>query len=217
MSARRRADGFTVLGANAAGVQIFELDKENKVTRKMTVPNAGNLRMIRLTPEGTVLLSEDKGMIEAAFDAQDPKGCKVVKTIPLPHDRNAFMSLKKADGGYLVGGGFAKALCDFDKDGKLLKEFNLKAAPAGAGPLFFAGFQVLKNGNTVCCNWTGHGPQDSTKGWQVVEFSPDGAIVWHYHNPERAGTLVNIEVLDDLDENTFLDDTSGVLKPVTAK
>lgn len=213
MSARRRADGFTVLGANVGnGIQIVELDKENKVTRKATFPGLKTLRMIRLTSDGHVLLSEEKGLTEVAFDAQDPSGGKVVKSIPLPHGRNAFLSLKKEDGSYLVGGGFAKAVFDFAPDGTLRKEFNLKAAPATAGPLFFAGLQVLKNGNIVVCNWTGHGPQDGAKGWQLVEFAPDGAIVWHWHNPEQAGTLVNIAVLDDLDGKEFLDDSSGVLK-----
>jgi hypothetical protein len=218
MSARRRADGATVLGANAAnGVQAIELDKDNKVTRKATFPGVKTLRMLRLAADGNVLLAEERGLTEAAFDAQDPNGGKVVKSIPLPHDRNAFMALKTDDGGYLVGGGFAKALFDFGPDGKLRRELTLKGQPAAAGPLFFAGFQVLKNGNIVCCNWTGHGPQDSAKGWQLAEFAPDGTLVWHWHNPERAGTLVNIAVLDDLDENAFLDDSSGVLKAVQPK
>jgi len=218
ISARRRADGATVLGANAnSGVQVVELDKENKVARKMTVPGIKTLRMIRLAADGNVLLAEERGLTEAAFDAQAPEGGKVVKSIPLPHDRNAFMALKKEDGSYLVSGGFAKALFDFAPEGNLRQEFSLKGAPQGAGPLFFAGFQVLKNGDLVVCNWTGHGPQDSAKGWQLAEFAPDGTLVWHWHNAEQAGTLINIAVLDDLDENTFLDDSSGVLKPVPAK
>jgi hypothetical protein len=217
-SARRRANGATVLGANANnGVQVVELDRENKVARKMTIPGVKTLRMIRLAADGNVLLAEEKGLTEAAFDAQAPEGGKVVKSIPLPHGRNAFMALKKEDGSYLVSGGFAKALFDFAPDGKLRQEFSLKGAPQGAGPLFFAGFQALKNGNLVVCNWTGHGPQDSAKGWQLAEFAPDGTLVWHWHNAEQAGALINIAILDDLDENTFLDDSSGVLKALPAK
>ncbi|MCY3021761.1 MAG: hypothetical protein NTW87_22350 [Planctomycetota bacterium] len=216
-SARRRADGFTVLGANAAGVQVLELDKDNKLVRKMKVPGASNLRMIRLTSDGGVVCAEQKGMIEVAFDDKAPNGCKVVKTIPLPRAQNAFMALKKDDGSYLLSGGYAHAVFDFGPDGALRKEYMVKDPPKGVDLHFFAGIQVLKNGNIVACNWTGHEPQDSAKGWQLLEFSPDGALVWHWHNPAQAGTAINIAILDDLDENAFLDDSSGVLKAVPAK
>ncbi|MGD0090665.1 MAG: hypothetical protein ABSE73_12160 [Planctomycetota bacterium] len=213
LTARRRADGATVLGANVKdGVMIVELDKQNAVTRKATFPGIKTLRMIRLASDGNVLLSEEKGLTEVAFDAQAPNGGKVVRSIPLPHDRNAFMALKTEDGSCFVSGGFAKALFEFAPDGKLRRELALKDVPAAAGPTFFAGFQVLKNGHVVVCNWTGHAPPDSAKGWQLVEFAADGALVWHWHNAERAGTALNIAVLDDLDENMFLDDSSGTMK-----
>jgi len=215
ISARRRADGATVIGANARdGVLVVELDKQNAVARRATFPGVKTLRMLRLASDGNVLLAEESGLTEVAFDAQAPGGGKVVRRIPLPHDRNAFMALKKEDGSYVLSGGFAKALFEFAPDGKLRREFALKDAPAAAGPLFFAGFQVLKNGNIVVCNWTGHGAQDSAKGWQLVEFAADSSLVWHWHEPNRAGTALNIVVLDGLDENAFLDDSSGVLQAV---
>jgi hypothetical protein len=218
ISARRRADGTMVLGANVKeGVAVYELDKANAVTRKMTVPSVKTLRMLRLAADGNVLLAEEKGLTEVAFDAQEASGGKIVRSIPLPSGRNAFMALKRADGSYLLSGGFAHILFDLAPDGKLRREYTVKDAPKGVEFLFYAGFQVLKNGNLVVCNWTGHGPQDSTKGWQLVEFAPDGTLVWHYHSPERAGTALNVIVLDDLDENAFLDDSDGVLKAVPAK
>ncbi len=218
ISARRRAHGETVLGANVeGGVCVVELDKENKVVRKMTVPGIRTLRMIRLASDGNVLLAEEAGLTEVAFDSQAPEGGKIIKRISLPNGRNAFMALKKDDGSYLLSGGFAKALFAFAPDGKLRQTFALKGPPEGSGPLFFAGFQLLKNGNLVLCNWTGHGAKDSSKGWQLVEFAPDGTLVWHWHNAEQAGTLINIVILDDLNENQFLDDSSGEMKTVPTK
>jgi hypothetical protein len=213
MSARRRADGATVIGANyKGGVQVVELDKENKVARRMTVPEAKNLRMIRLASDGHVLLAEQKGLIEVAFDAAAPNGGKIVQSLPLPRGANAFMALKRDDGSVLLSGGYAHAVFEFGPDGKLRKEFEVKDGPKGVDFHFFAGIQVLKNGNIVACNWTGHDAKDSTKGWQLVEFAPDGTVVWHWHDAERAGTAINIAILDDLDENKFLDDASGTLK-----
>ena len=213
MSARRRADGATVIGANyKGGVQVVELDKENKVARRMAFPEVKTLRMIRLASDGDVLLAEQKGLTEVAFDAQAPGGGKIVRSIPLPRGANAFMALKRDDGSILLSGGYAHAVFEFGPDGKLRKEFEVKDGPKGVDFHFFAGIQVLKNGDIVACNWTGHDAKDSAKGWQLVEFAPDGTVVWHWHDAERAGTAINVTILDDLDENTFLDDASGTLK-----
>jgi hypothetical protein len=209
LSARRRMDGTTVLGA---GQKVIELDRTNAVRRTMTFANIKMLRMIRPTADGTVLLGEETGVTEAAFDADAPNGGRVVRHIPLPRGKYVFMALKKSDGGYLFSGGYARTLFDLGPDGAIRREYALKdPPPTGAGPFFFAGFQVLKNGNFVVCNWTGHGPADSAKGWQILEFAPDRSLVWHWHDPTTAGTLVNIAVLDDLDENTFFDDSTGIL------
>jgi hypothetical protein len=218
ITVHRRADGTTVLGANEKdGVTVVELDKTNAVTRKMTVPGLKTLRMLRLTPDGNILLAEESTMTEVVFDKDSPGGAKIVKSIKLPTGRNAYMALKKPDGSYLLAGGFAKTLFDFGPDGKLRRQYTVKDPPAGVEFLFYAGFQVLKNGNIVVCNWTGHGAQDSTKGWQLVEFSPDGAVVWHWHDPKIGGTATNITILDDQDANAYWDESDGVLKPAPAK
>jgi hypothetical protein len=217
MSARRRADGATILGANAKeGITIYEVDKKNALVRKMVFPELKTLRMIRLTADGNVMIAEEGGIAEVAFDAQAPSGGKIVKRIKQPAGRNSFMALKRGD-GYLDSAGFAKALFEFDAEGKVKQEFSVKEPPAGVTFLFYAGFQVLKNGNIVVCNWTGHGPEDGAKGWQLVEFAPDDKLLWHWHDAKRASTLVNIAVLDDLDENKYLDDSSGVLKESEVK
>ena len=71
--------------------------------------------------------------------------------------------------------------------------------------------QVLKSGNIVVANWTGHGSADSAKGSQILQFNPRGEVVWHWHDPERAGSVHGVIILDDLDTRVLNDDTSSVL------
>jgi hypothetical protein len=213
MSARRRPDGTTWIGANQKGIAVFELDAGDRLIRTMRFPELTNLRLMRRTPEGTILLAENKGLTEVTFDAGAPAGGRIVRRIALPRGHNTYMGLKTAAGTYLVSGGYANALFELRADGTPVRTYE--AAPSqGLITKFYAGFQLLRNGHLVVSHWTGHGANDSAKGWQAIEFEPGGNRVWTWHQPATAGTAHGILVIDDLDLNAFLDDTGGVLGPV---
>ena len=55
--------------------------------------------------------------------------------------------------------------------------------------------EVLPNGNLVVANWTGHSGRDFRPGWKLIEFTPDGRVVWHW-NAEWAGTPNSLIVFD---------------------
>jgi hypothetical protein len=213
-SVRRRADGTTLIGANQKGIAVFELDREDKIARTMRFPEITNLRLMRQTPEGAVLLAEEKGMTEVAFDGASPGGGRIVRRIPLPRGRNAYMALKTAAGHYLVAGGYARGLFEQKPDGTLVRTYEADM-PAGMANHFYAGFQVLKNGHLVVSHWTGHGAKDSAKAWQLLEFEPGGKLVWKWHDPDRAGSAHGVLVLDEIDPQAFNDDTGGVLGPAS--
>ena len=213
MSVRARADGTKVVGANQKGIVVFELDAADKVVRKMAFPELKALRMMRLTAEGNVVLAEEAGVTEAAFDASSPAGGRIVRRVKLPRSRNAFMALKAASGNYLVGAGFAQAFLELTPEGKIVRDLTAAAMPAPLVNKFYAGFQVLKNGHVVVCNWTGHAAPDSKLGWQLVQFDKEGKVVWKWHDPQRAGTAIGVIVLDDLDAGAFNHDIDGVLGP----
>ena len=75
----------------------------------------------------------------------------------------------------------------------------------------FTGFQVLPNGNAVVTTWNGHGAEDSRKGPQIVEFDKEGKIVWQWHDPERAGSILGVIVLDALDTAYLLEEDGHLL------
>jgi hypothetical protein len=98
----------------------------------------------------------------------------------------------------------------------VLRTTGGKQSPQGQllGYHFFGAMQVLNNGHLVVCNWTGHGPQDSAKGTQILEFDRSGQVVWKWHDPVRAGSINGVIILDDLDPAVLHDDVSSVLAPV---
>jgi len=55
-------------------------------------------------------------------------------------------------------------------------------------------FWVLKNGNTVLCNWGGHGHVG--KQTQIIEITPDKEVVWNVFRNNVFATPLHIQLLD---------------------
>jgi hypothetical protein len=208
-AARRLPDGRTVLACNDGGVTIYELDSADKVLRKAKF-EAPQTRLMRLTPQGTVLFGSGNVVTEG-----DLQG-KVLATATLAAGSWAYQALRLPSGNLLVSAGYDPAVLELDAAGQVVRRFGGKDAPGaeGMGLHFAGGFQVLPNGHVVVSNWTGHGPADSAKGVQLVEYDAAGKIVWTWHDAERAGTIHGVIVLDGLDTKVLNDDASSVLGPV---
>ena len=52
-SARRLANGNTILSGNDDGIFIYELSPNHEVLRQVHFPNLGPVRLLRSTPQGT--------------------------------------------------------------------------------------------------------------------------------------------------------------------
>lgn len=207
-SARRRPDGSTVLGGNQDGLTFYELGPDEKILRKAGFPQLNTLRLLRLSPRGTLLFGANENRaIEATLDG------KVLREVTLPGAKHIYQVLEKPDGSWLVATGYGGSIVEVDREGRIRRTIGGAPAPEGLWLNFFCGFQVLKNGNLVVCNWTGHDAKDSTKAPQLLEYAPDGRLAWRWHNAERAGSLHGVIVLDELDPSVLNDDVSAVLGP----
>ena len=210
---RRTTDGRTIVGCNQkadgkSAIAFYELDKDNKIVRQAVFPALSALRLGRLTPRGNLLFGANSDLvIEATLEG------KIVRQVKLAGIKTPYHSLAPA-GRLLVSSGYSGFVAEFDDAGKELRRWGNSPAKPDKDYHFFCGLQVLKNGNIVACNWTGHGANDSVKAPQLLEFSPDGKRVWSWHDPKLAGTLVGVIVLDDLDVSKLCDDSSGILSPV---
>jgi hypothetical protein len=88
--------------------------------------------------------------------------------------------------------------------------------PADVHPHFYAGFQILHNGNMVVTNWQGHGPKFGDSGIQLLEYAPAGNLVWSWkQDAEKFSSLQGVIVLDGLDLTMLhIEDGDGKLAPV---
>ena len=207
-SVRRRADGRTFFGSQSG--TVWEFDAQKSLTATYEMPKAAKyIRLMRFTPKGTLLLAAEDGAYEVSLEKGLEAEKRLVRKFALPRPRNSYMALYAPDGKLLISGGYSKGFYTFDVEGKLLKDTVINQ-PEGLNNYFYAGFQILKNGNIVMANWTGHSEKDFKPGLKVVELDKDHSMVWSW-NEAFGGTVNNVLVLDGLDTGVCNDDVSGVL------
>ena len=142
----------------------------------------------------TLLLSWEKGFARIRIPATG-EVCEVVGDFRQPKGRNLFDVVPEMSGdGYIAGCGYKGGLVRFDKDGKARSVWFVPETD-GCVSFFYAQTHEMPDGHIYMAHWTGHGADDSKKGWQVVEFDGDGRPVWHLHDPERFGSISGIDVL----------------------
>jgi len=182
----RLPNGNTVLGANCNGITFFEVTPKGKVVRQINFPKLHTLRLMRFSPEGNFMFGANTDhVIVAQWDGT------IVTDFRVPSAKHIYWIKKLDHGAYRVVTGYGASIVDVTPDGKITRTLG-----GGSDYYFFSRPFELKNGNTVACNWTGHKPTDSKKGPQLVEFDPQGKVVWRWHDPKRAGTIHGVIILD---------------------
>lgn len=143
-------------------------------------------RALRFTDRGTALLGIDDGVAEVRLARDVAPEARLVRTFVIPGARSAYQGHYLADGNLLVTGGYTPELITFSPDGKILSRVQAKQ-PEGLQNFFYGGFEVLKNGDVLLANWTGHNGRDFVPGWKLIAFDAAGKVVWKWNAP-WAGT-----------------------------
>jgi hypothetical protein len=213
IAARRLRNGNTLLtGLNWEGKQgivLAELDAAGKIQKLINYPEFNYVRLVRPTTSGTFLVTSDTVVFEG-----DDKGAILwrakIESEKRPH---TWQAIRLASGETVVSTGYGGNFQIFSSDGNLLKKIS---GPAEVNPSFYAGFQILKNGNYVVTNWQGHGPGHGTSGTQLLEYNPAGALVWSWkQDPEKYSSIQGVIVLDGLNlKKLHVEDGQGKLVPV---
>jgi hypothetical protein len=216
VTARRLRNGNTLLaGINWQGKQgivLVEVDKNGNILRTISYAGFDYVRLVRETVSGTFLITADEVVFEG-----NAKGDIIWKAtvtgLPKPH---AWQALRLSNGQIVVSSGYAKNLQIFGADGKLLDTIT---GPAEVKPNFYAGFQILSNGNYVVTNWQGHGPKFGASGTQLLEYTPKGELVWQWkQDAAKFSSLQGVIVLDGLDVTRLhVEDATGGLAPVIVR
>ena len=213
VSARRLKNGNTLLaGVNWQGKQgivLAEVDKNGSVNRVIAFPGFNYVRLIRETVTGNFLVTADEFVFEANKNGEIVWQV-LVTGLPKPH---AWQALRLKNGQTIVSSGYAKNFQIFSPDRKLIDSIT---GPASVNPNFYAGFQILANGNYVVTNWQGHGPSFGASGNQVLEYTPEGKLVWSWkQDATKFSSLQGIIVLDGLDVSRLhTEDENGSLAAV---
>ena len=167
------------------------------------------VRLVRETVAGTFLVTADDVVFEGKADGTIIWQAKVLAKVK-PH---AWQALRLANGQTVVSTGYGANFQVFGVDGKLVDSIT---GPANVNPSFYAGFQILDNGNMLVSNWQGHGPKFGASGTQILEHTPAGALAWNWkQDPAKFSSIQGVIVLDGLDLNKLhVEDGSGKLVPV---
>lgn len=182
-----------VLVVECGTSRIIEVDrqgqiaKEIKLTTKPDVKLHNQFRGTRKLANGHYLVCF-KG--EGKIVELDGDG-KVLREIKVPGDPHEVLGLP--EGHLLVTCGDGHKVLEFDAQEKIVWELNENDLPGN--PLrLMAGAQRLPNGNTIFCNYLGHGHL----GQQPVffEVTRDKQVVWQFADHATFKSINQIQVLD---------------------
>ena len=225
-SARRQADGHTVvLGSQPDGVVLCELDGDGRPLpqRRLFGPGLGKGRMVRHTPEGSLLFCSETDGKHLIHEATWSGGIQTLFEVPAAFPADSMVKALRLDSSrLLVSSGYAASLLRIDTVRREVQTIGGKAQAEPAGlrrsirPHFFSGYQLLANGDYLVANWQGHGPSYGPSGYQILRYGPDGALTWCFDQTEypHMTSLNNVIALDDLDVALLHDELRGYLAPI---
>ncbi|MEI7945431.1 MAG: hypothetical protein WCJ02_01985 [bacterium] len=172
--------------------RIIEIGRDGKIRKEIPVETNvatphGQFRGARKLANGNYLIA---CVGEQFVRELDPAG-KVIRSIKVPG--NPFIAIRLPNGNTLVGCGDAHKVLEIDPSDKIVWEVKENDIPNNQ-LRFVAGLQRLPNGNTVICNWGGHGCVG--KQPQLVEITPEKKIVWQVFDNTQFKTISNIQLLD---------------------
>lgn len=186
--------GGRVLLVECGPCRLIEVDRAGRIAKeiKLTLPPPtvklhNQFRGVRKTVGGHYLVSR-KG--EQQIEELDGDG-RSLRRIPVPGDVHEVLLLP--DGHLLVSCGDGHKVIEFDADLKVVWELNENDVP-GHPLRLMAGFQRLPNGNTIFCNYLGHG--NLGKQPHFFEITRDKRVVWSFADHKNFKTINQIQLLD---------------------
>ena len=183
-----------VLLVECGPCRIIEVGRDGKIAKEIkltppppTVSRHDQFRGTRKTKDGHYLVSR-KG--EHQIEELDANG-KSLRAIPVPGDVHEALLLP--DGHLLVACGDGHKIVEFDAALRIVWELDENEVPGN--PLrLMAGFQRLPNGNTIFCNYLGHGHLGAQP--HFFEITRDKKVVWEFTDHVHFKTINQIQLLD---------------------
>ena len=170
-SCQRLTDGNTLVGAASQG-KLLIVSPAGKIVKEILLKSKGGhscLRNARQTAAGTFLVAEESAHAVREYSADGTLIHELHVNFP------PYSAVRLANGHTLACG--LKSMVEFDQDGVVTWSLA-DTEIADMGIRWFAGIQVLSNGNIVVCNAGGKVP--------LFEVNRDKKIVWQWNHPTPA-------------------------------
>jgi PQQ-like domain len=173
--------------------RIVEIDRQGRIAHEIKLVTAPSIavhnqfRGARRLPNGHYVVTF-KG--EGKIVEVDRTG-RVVSELKVPGDPHEVIPLRR--GHLLVTCGDGHKVLEVDAHGKMVWELNENDVPGNTLRLM-AGAQRLPNGNTLCCNYLGHGHLGEQP--HFFEITPDKKLVWQFNDHTRFKTINQVFLLD---------------------
>jgi hypothetical protein len=181
-----------LMALNGTPSKIIELNKKGKVLKTIEydtgIENAhAQARNIRKTPWGTYLC----GTMKTSKILEINKKGEIIREISIPGQ--AFVGIPLPNKNILIACGEGHCIIEVNQKNEVVWKVQDEDIPTI--PLrFVAGLQRLPNGNTVICNWGGHGHRGEQA--QIIEITPTKKVVGKVFNYELVNEPSTIHVLD---------------------
>ena len=192
---QRLADGNTFIGECNTG-RLLEVNPAGKIVKEVRLLPEGKqgghpyMRNARRLDNGNYLVTHYGEQVVREYD---PQG-KLLREIPAPGGPHSVVRLKNGNTLIACGDIVKQAkVIEVDPAGKIVWEVKDGDLP-GVSLKFMAGLQRLPSGNTVMCNWLGHG--QFGKGPQLIEVTPGKQVVWTFANEKKMKTISSVQLLD---------------------
>jgi hypothetical protein len=193
---QRLPDGNTFVGECNAG-RLLTVNPQGGIVREVRLLPEGKdgghayMRNARLLDNGHFLVAHYGDRVVKEYDAAG----KVLREIPAPGGPHSIIRLP--NGNTVISCGDNKGAAhvfEVDPQGKTIWQVQGDEVP-GNSFKFIAGIQRLANGNTLICNWLGHG--QFGKSPHLVEVTPDKRAVWSFADHQAMRTISNAVLLDE--------------------
>ena len=116
----------------------------------------------------------------------------VVREVPVAGNPSGIAPLR--NGHWVVTNGDGHQVLEIAPDGKTV--WQLSENDLTGNPIRFAiGVQRLPNGNTVFCNWLGHGHIGENP--HLYEVTPDKQLVWSFADHAHFKAVSQVQILDE--------------------
>lgn len=182
-----------VMIVEAGTSRIIEVDRAGKIAHEIKL-HAGPDVKLHNQFRGTRKLANGHYLVCFKGDGKivelDSTG-QVLHETKVPGDPHGVLALP--DHHLLVTCGDGHKVIELDAAGKVVWELNENDLPGN--PLrLMAGCQRLPNGNTVFCNYLGHGHIGEQP--EFFELTREKKIVWQFDDKEHFKTINQIQLLD---------------------